>query len=114
MLILYSLFDKMKNRAFYIQELKRTLSEVKENFGVATVYLFGSVARDNFDKKSDLDLLVDFYSVPSLFKIAELQAYLESELQISVDIVEYSSKEDHFISSIKNDLIEINLFFIKN
>ncbi|MFN3699011.1 MAG: nucleotidyltransferase domain-containing protein [Dictyoglomus sp.] len=42
----------------------------------------------NFHKKrSDIDILVDFYEVPDLLKFIELERYLEELLRIKLNLV---------------------------
>ncbi|WP_456365837.1 nucleotidyltransferase family protein [Thermococcus sp.] len=49
--------------------------------------VFGSYVRGEATERSDVDILVDFYEVPSLLKFIELEEYLEKLLGIKVDLV---------------------------
>jgi predicted nucleotidyltransferase len=53
---------------------------------VARLTLFGSVARDEAIKESDVDLLVEFDKSMGLFTFLELQSYLETLLGCAVDL----------------------------
>jgi predicted nucleotidyltransferase len=55
--------------------------------GVASLALFGSVARDEASPGSDVDLLVEFNRRVGLFAYAGLQRYLEELLARPVDLV---------------------------
>ena len=55
--------------------------------GVRSLYLFGSVARDEARDGSDVDLLVEFDHRVGLFALVRLQSQLESWLGTSVDLV---------------------------
>jgi predicted nucleotidyltransferase len=55
-------------------------------YGVKSLSLFGSVARDTAQDTSDVDLLVEFSQPTGLFKFIALQQYLESLLQCKVDL----------------------------
>ncbi len=57
-----------------------------EQFGVTSLSLFGSVARDQAGPDSDVDFLVEFSRPVGLFKLAELQLYLEDILGSRVDL----------------------------
>jgi predicted nucleotidyltransferase len=50
--------------------------------------LFGSVLTDRFNKKSDIDVLVEFDSdhIPSFFGLADMQFELEKFFDRSVDL----------------------------
>ena len=50
--------------------------------------VFGSVARDEADVSSDLDLLVDFEPDRSLVDLSGLLLDLEELLGVSVDVIE--------------------------
>lgn len=55
-------------------------------FAVKTLFLFGSVARDEAGADSDVDLLVEFEKPVGLFTFIELKDYLEEILNCSVDL----------------------------
>lgn len=58
-----------------------------ESFGVASLSLFGSVARDEAGPASDVDLLVEFSRPVGLFEFAGLQEFLSDTLGRPVDLV---------------------------
>ncbi len=49
--------------------------------------IFGSTARNEATKKSDIDILVDFDSNKELFEFVDLKFYLEDILSCDVDLV---------------------------
>jgi predicted nucleotidyltransferase len=49
--------------------------------------VFGSYARAEHEAESDIDLLVEFEQVPSLFGMSRLQARIEERIGVSVDLV---------------------------
>jgi len=58
-----------------------------QKFGVKSLALFGSGARDEAGSKSDVDLLVEFSEPVGLFRFLDLKAYLENLLGFEVDLV---------------------------
>ena len=58
-----------------------------KKFGVHSISVFGSVARNRAHKRSDVDLLVDFERPIGLFEFARLKLYLEDLLNRKVDLV---------------------------
>jgi predicted nucleotidyltransferase len=60
--------------------------ELRES-GVASLLLFGSVARGQATEASDVDLVVEFDHAVGLFAVIRLQARLESWLGHRVDLV---------------------------
>jgi predicted nucleotidyltransferase len=69
-----------------IQLLKSQKRRLKK-FGVRSISIFGSVARDKIRKQSDIDLLVEFEKPVGLFEFARLKMYLEEILGRKVDLV---------------------------
>lgn len=57
-----------------------------KNFNVKSLFLFGSVARDEATAESDVDLLVEFEEPVGLLTFVRLQRYLEKILKCSVDL----------------------------
>jgi len=56
--------------------------------GASNVRIFGSVGRGTDGPGSDVDLLVDFTSAPSLWELAELEDDLAHLVGAHVDVVE--------------------------
>jgi predicted nucleotidyltransferase len=67
--------------------LQEYLPELHERYGVRGLSLFGSYLRGEQRKRSDLDVLVEFDRVPSLFEFIRLERYLSELLKIKVDLV---------------------------
>ncbi|MGV0025431.1 nucleotidyltransferase family protein [Phormidesmis priestleyi] len=57
-----------------------------KEFGVQSLMLFGSVARDEARSDSDVDLLVEFDRPVGLLTFVRLKRYLEEILESSVDL----------------------------
>jgi len=69
-----------------MQVLAAHRSELQENFGVKSLALFGSTARDEAHAESDVDLLVEFNRPTGLFGLIQLQQQLENLLGCKVDV----------------------------
>ena len=67
--------------------LRGYLPEIKRNFGVRRISLFGSTARDEGREDSDLDLLVDFEDEPTFDSFMGLKLFLEDRIGRRVDMV---------------------------
>jgi uncharacterized protein len=57
-----------------------------KTFGVKSLMVFGSVARNEARADSDVDLLVEFDHPVGLFTFVRLKRYLEQILERSVDL----------------------------
>ena len=61
--------------------------ELEERFGIDSLALFGSVARDEAGPESDVDILVEFRKTPGLTEYMRLKFWLEDCLGRPVDLV---------------------------
>ncbi|WP_137132262.1 nucleotidyltransferase domain-containing protein [Rhizobium sp. FY34] len=73
------------------QDAIRLLSERAEAIralGATSLYLFGSVARDEARETSDLDLFIDYDAAKkfSLLDLVGIKLFLEEELLLDVDV----------------------------
>ena len=73
-------------------------------FGVRSLALFGSAARDDATPGSDIDLLVEFEGVATFDRYVELGFYLEELLGCSVDLVTRRSLSASLRALIEKDL----------
>ncbi len=64
----------------------RTLKPLLDKYGVKRLRIFGSVARDEADDKSDIDLIVDYVGTPDLLEFIGLKQDLSKALGIDVDL----------------------------
>ena len=62
--------------------------EVIQKYKVSEIGIFGSFVRGDQGKRSDIDILVDFYEIPDLLKFIELESYLQKLLRKKVDLVD--------------------------
>ena len=75
----------MLNRAQTIEKLKSTRQYLDERYGVSSMLLFGSLARNEQKEDSDVDICVEM--MPNLFNRAGVKIYLQELLGCNVDVV---------------------------
>ncbi len=68
------------------RKLKEHKPILEERYFVKRIGIFGSYARDEQKKESDVDIIVEF-TRPVGFKFIELKLYLEEILDKKVDLV---------------------------
>jgi predicted nucleotidyltransferase len=90
-----------------IQEIKEKIIPILKEHKVARAGIFGSYARGEQKKKSDVDILVEINDNRSLLEIIGLKLVLEKCLKKKVDIVEYELIRKELKDSILNDEIKI-------
>lgn len=75
-------------------------------FGVKSLALFGSVARDEARPDSDVDLLVEFERPVGLFTLVRLQNYLIELLGRQVDLVQRDAIKEQLRERILQEAID--------
>jgi predicted nucleotidyltransferase len=97
---------KMKTREEYIALIASHAGELQNTFGITSLRLFGSVARNEHHEGSDVDVFVEM--PPKFFLVVRLKAYLEELLDNPVDIIR---KHQHLnpilLKEIERDGIEV-------
>jgi uncharacterized protein len=68
------------------QILQGHRSDLAQKYGVRSLSLFGSVARNEANSASDIDLLVEFDRPVGYFGLFALQDHIESLLGCKVDL----------------------------
>jgi predicted nucleotidyltransferase len=72
---------------YYIAALRAEMAEAVERYGVHSLGVFGSYVRGEAKPGSDLDVLVEFATPPTLFEYVRLQNELSDRLGVRVDLV---------------------------
>lgn len=81
---------------------------LKEYSGKYFFYYYGSRVKGNFNKTSDLDILIKGKEQMPLFELADLREKMdESKLPYIVNFTDYNSIDENFYNLIKSDLILI-------
>ena len=96
----------MKTREYYISLIALHAEELRQNFGVKSLRIFGSVSRNEQNKNSDVDVCVDME--PKMFLVVRLKRFLEELLQCSVDVVRMHKHINPFLLK----LIEHNGIYV--
>ena len=81
--------------------------ELRERFGVKSLRLFGSVARDEASEQSDVDVLVDFDETPSLFGFLRLRGYLRDLLGAKVDLITETGLKERARPYVEKDAVNV-------
>jgi predicted nucleotidyltransferase len=67
--------------------LSNEINFLRRNYSVKAIGVFGSVARSEQKKYSDLDVIVEFSEPVGFFKFIELEYFLSRVLKRKVDLV---------------------------
>lgn len=92
-----------------IKVLKLHESELTGTYGVHSLALFGSAARDEATATSDVDLLVEFGRPTGYFGLVRLQLYLEEILGCPVDLGTEGSLRPEMRARIEREAIRVGV-----
>ncbi|UCE08683.1 MAG: nucleotidyltransferase family protein [bacterium] len=69
--------------------------------------IFGSFVRGEQKENSDVDVIVEFYEIPSLLKFIEIENYLTKILGVKVDLVRRKALRAELKDTIMQEIIFI-------
>lgn len=88
------------------QILTQLKPELKQKYFVNSIGLFGSIVRDDFTDKSDVDIIVDF-SKPIGIEFIDLADYIESKLSKKIDLVSRNGVKAKYFHQIESEIIYV-------
>ncbi len=77
----------MKTLKEIVQILSEHKAELKRKYKIKSLKIFGSYAEGKNTEKSDIDLIVDFYEVPTLIELVRIEEELSKLLGSKVDLL---------------------------
>ena len=75
--------------------IRNHADEIRNKFGVKSLCIFGSVARNEQTPHSDVDICVDM--APKMMLVIRLKRYLENILNCSVDLIRLHKNMNLFL-----------------
>ena len=92
-------------QALAVADIKSYAAQVAQLFDLKKVSLFGSYASGQNTKESDIDLLVDFGDVVSIYTIAAVKLKMEELTGKGVDVIATPIPEDSILEIEKEILL---------
>ena len=106
-----SMATQRKVKVTSLDEIKDVIEkhrpELKRQFHVDKIGVFGSYARGDQKKRSDVDFLVSFDKSISLFTLGGLYEYLKEIIGTDVDVVPGEDLRPEFSDSVMKDIVYI-------
>jgi predicted nucleotidyltransferase len=81
--------------------------ETIKKFGVHSLALFGSTARNNATKESDLDFLVEFEDPATFDRYMDLKIFLEDLFDKPIDLVTKQSLKPQIKQAVLQEAIDV-------
>lgn len=100
--------EDIKPDVLTIKQIKESINPIMEKHGIKNVYLFGSYARGEATRESDIDIYCDSGDVDSLWKHSAFQDELADALGKDVDVIAIGSQmDDYFKQQLEKDMVKI-------
>jgi predicted nucleotidyltransferase len=93
-------------RATILSILKQHQTSLKK-LGVRSIALFGSVARDEANPDSDVDIVVEFEPPVTFDRYMDVRFYLEDLLERKVDLVSWQSLKPQIRDQVEQEAIHV-------
>ncbi|MBP1910646.1 nucleotidyltransferase family protein [Methanolobus bombayensis] len=93
------------NRDIILKRLDELLPELKRDYKVKEIGLFGSVVRNENKTDSDIDFLVEFEKGADLFDLAALGIFLEDEFGSKIDVISKRAVRDELKNRIFSEVV---------
>ena len=90
-------------KTYTTKELREIIIPIAKSYGVERVFLFGSCARGEQVKNSDLDLRIDKGDINDFFMLSAFNLDLEEALNETVDVITTGSLDSYFLNKISSD-----------
>ncbi|MDE0680364.1 MAG: nucleotidyltransferase family protein [Gammaproteobacteria bacterium] len=90
-----------------VELLRAHKAEIMSRFGVASLALFGSFARDQATEQSDVDILARFEEPATSKQYFGVQFYLEDLLGRDVDLVTEKALREELRARIEREAVHV-------
>jgi len=86
-----------------IDELRIIVAPVAKKYGVSKIYLFGSVARGDYDENSDYDFCIERGKIRGLLMLSEFYQDLREAVGSKIDLVDTKHIEPDLLKTILSE-----------
>ena len=99
--------EVQRRTAKFFRILREHLPELREQYGVSSLGIFGSYMRGEEREDSDLDVLVEFSRITDLIEFVGLQRELDELLGVDVVLVMKSALKPHIGKRILAEVVQV-------
>ncbi|MGA2162649.1 MAG: nucleotidyltransferase family protein [Methanoregula sp.] len=89
------------------KEIRDRIVTILKKYDAERIAIFGSYARGEAGKKSDIDILVRFARPKSLIQLVQIEDEIAKAVKVPVDLVTEKSVSPYLSSSIHRDEVVI-------
>lgn len=89
---------KLEDTIYSVEDIKKNIFNILKKYGIKKAYIFGSYARNEANKNSDIDIMiVGGIRLKTLLDMADFEIELMKVLKKNVDVISeevYSEEDD--------------------
>ena len=98
----------MNYKIYSVDEIKKRFEKVARKHEIDEAYLFGSYARGDATKKSDVDFYIRADKIRTLFQLGGFYADTKDAMKKNIDVVTTKTTLDgNFEEEMRKDLVKI-------
>lgn len=90
---------------YTIDEIKEKTTPIAKNYGIQSMSLFGSYARNEADDNSDIDICIEKGALRSLVQYFAFVHDLEESLNCHVDVITTDIEDRDFLIKISEEMV---------
>ncbi|MBS3777611.1 MAG: nucleotidyltransferase domain-containing protein [Bacteroidales bacterium] len=90
-----------------LNEIKKQIKPVLQKHGINQASIVGSVARDEDNENSDIDIIIEATKDMSLLTFSRLKLELENVLKKKVDLIERSAVKPRLKNYLLKDEVKV-------
>jgi predicted nucleotidyltransferase len=95
------------DKPYTIAEIKSKITNPAQRYGIEKAYLFGSYARGEAERESDIDICIEKGKLRTLFELSGFRQDLEETLGNKVDVVTTAGLSGDFREQIEGEMVLI-------
>ena len=88
---------------YTVDEIKNIVTPIAKEYGIDSLYLFGSYSKGSASDKRDIDLHIEKGKIRSLFALTGFRLALEDALKLPVDLVTSDISDKNFLRLIADE-----------
>jgi len=97
----------MNSKIYSVDEIKKRFGKVAGKYDIEQAFLFGSYARGEATKKSDVDICIKGGNMKTLFQFGGFYADIQDAMKKKIDVIDYDEMYSGFKKEAGREFVKI-------